>query len=365
MSEKVRVGVIGTSWYADLFHLPSLKSHPRAELAAICGRNSDRAKAMANKYEIPSVFSDYRAMIEKGNLQAVVVATPDDLHYPMTMEALDAGMHVVCEKPLSLNIGQAREMYKKAEAVGVKHMVPFSYRWIPLYRYLKNLVDENYIGRCFHCNIRYLGGHGRQNQYAWRFDRKRSNGVLGDLGSHMIDLARWIFGDIAKVSCHLATFVDREPPEGRTFDPANDSAHLALEFENGSQGMIHISAVCHTGDRIQEQHVSFHGEAGTLEADYAMGKSAEIRGVRSEEEIFQTLLVPESYRGDVDQTKPLISQIIEMCLKQSVGDRLFIDAILEDRPVSPNFYDGLKAQEVIDSAIKSHNTERWTSIEKS
>ncbi|GAG40971.1 unnamed protein product, partial [marine sediment metagenome] len=86
MSEQVRVGVIGTSWYTDVMHLPNLKSHPHTEIAAICGRNRDRAEEMAKKYEVPLVFTDYREMIEKGNLQAVVVAAPDDLHYPMTME---------------------------------------------------------------------------------------------------------------------------------------------------------------------------------------------------------------------------------------------------------------------------------------
>ena len=84
MPGKVRVGVIGTSWWADLAHLPWIKSHQRAELAAICGRNLGRAEDIAKKYEVPLVFTDYREMIEKGDLHALVVATPDDLHFPMT-----------------------------------------------------------------------------------------------------------------------------------------------------------------------------------------------------------------------------------------------------------------------------------------
>jgi predicted dehydrogenase len=111
MSEKVRVGVIGTSWWADMMHLPSLKSHPGAQIAAICGRKRDRADDMARKYEIPRVFTDYREMIARANLDAVVIATPQDLHYPMTMAALDAGLHVMCEKEMALNAHQAREMY--------------------------------------------------------------------------------------------------------------------------------------------------------------------------------------------------------------------------------------------------------------
>src|SRR5262245_3793179 len=101
VTDTIRVGVVGTSWYADLMHLPNLASHPRAELSAICGRDRNRAQEMATKYAIPHVFTDYRDMIAQGGLQALVVAIPDDLHYLVTMDALDAGLHVLCEKPLA------------------------------------------------------------------------------------------------------------------------------------------------------------------------------------------------------------------------------------------------------------------------
>jgi predicted dehydrogenase len=170
MTEHVRVGMIGTSGYGDLAHLPRLKSHPRARIAAICGRGRARAEEMAAKYDIPLVFTDYREMIEKGDLDAVVVATPEDLHYPMTMDALDAGLHVLCEKPMALNAGHAREMYHKAEEKGVKHMVCFTWRWVPCFRYLKQLVDQGYTGRADDLLLRYVSGHGRGGRYRRRVD---------------------------------------------------------------------------------------------------------------------------------------------------------------------------------------------------
>lgn len=193
---------------------PHAQTHPGAALTAICGRNRDRAEAMAQKYAITQVFTDYRAMLEDGNLHALVVVTPDDLHYAITRQALAADLHVLCEKPLALTAGQARSMYEKAEAGGRKHMVLFTYRWLPHYR--------------------YVAGYGRAAQYRWRFDRQRSNGSLGDLGSHMIDLARWYVGDVAKVSGHLATFVERPGADGAALEPANDAALLAAEFANGA-----------------------------------------------------------------------------------------------------------------------------------
>src|SRR5260221_5953891 len=149
MPERVRVGVIGTSYFADGYHIPWLKSHPKAVLAAICGRNQDRAEAVAKKHGIPQVFTDYRTMIENARLDAVVIVTPDNLHHPMTMYALDAGLHVLCEKPLARSAVEAREMYEKAQSMGVKHMTFFTWRWMPHHQYMKQLVNSGYIGRWY------------------------------------------------------------------------------------------------------------------------------------------------------------------------------------------------------------------------
>src|SRR5947209_3959857 len=162
MADNVRVGVIGTSWWADLVHLPTLTSHPGARVVAICGRNADRAAEMANKYAIPQVFTDYRALIERAQGDALVISTPDDTHYPITMEALEAGLHVVCEKPLALTAGQAQEMYERALAAGVKHMTFFTWRWLPLHRYLHELVEDGYLGRPFHGQWSYVGDYARE-----------------------------------------------------------------------------------------------------------------------------------------------------------------------------------------------------------
>ena len=355
MSEKVRVGIVGTSWWADAFHLPTLKSHPQAELAAICGRQRERAEEMARKYEVARVFTDYREMIEAGDLDALVVSTPDDSHHAITMAALDAGLHVLCEKPLALNAAHAREMYAKAEVVGVKHMVLFTWRWIPHFQYLKTLLDEGYIGRLYQCQFRFLSGYGRDGQYGWRFDRQRGNGIWADLGAHEIDRARWLVGDIARVSAHLATYVNRSGPEGQPLDPANDSAVVLLEFVNGAQGVIQVSAVAHSGG--SGQHVTLYGEGGTLDAGYTFPGTT-LQGARHDQEQFEPLAVPDSFWGPVDRSDPW-----NVFDKQSVGDRLFIDAILEDRPVSPNFYDGWKVQQVIDAAIESHDRGTWVAVQ--
>ena len=361
MAAKVRVGIIGTSWWTDLMFLPSFRSHPLADVTAICGRNRERADEMANKYKIPNVFTDYRKLIENGNLDAVLVAAPDDLHYQMTMAALNADLHVLCEKPMALNTQQAQEMYENAEAQRVKHMIFFTNRWHPHFRYLKQLVDDGYIGRCYHADFYFLGDYALQPVYLWRFDGLRANGVVGDLGSHMIDLARWYVGDIVKVSAQLGTFVERPGVDNTPLNPANDTASVNLQFDNGAQGMIRVSAVTNRGDRGMDIGVRLCGDSGTIEVDHiSSGPEAGVkfRGVRHGEEQFRDLEIPDAFYENINKG----GEMFDVFIKQSAGPRLFVEAIVEDRPITPNFYDGLKVQEVIDSALESNRKGCWVNL---
>jgi predicted dehydrogenase len=313
---------------------------------------------LAKKYTIPHVFTDYRAMIASGLLDALVVVTPDAMHYPVTMAALDAGLHVLCEKALAMNAAQAKEMYEKAEATGLKHMVMFTWHWAPHFEYIQQLIEQGFVGRPYHFHIQYEVDYGRDATYGWRFDRQHGHGILGDLGSHAIDCARRYVGDIAKVSGHLATFVERPGPAGQVLDAANDSAQLAVEFANGAHGSIHVSAVTHPN----ETSLGLYGEAGSLELVFTF-TGAELRGSRLGEEAWQTLEIPDVLWHDADRTGSLIEQIFDLFKRQSVANRLFIDAILDDRPMNSTFYDGWKAQQVIDAAIASHEQGRWIAIE--
>jgi len=123
--------------------------------------------------------------------------------------------------------------------------------------------------------------------------------------------------------------------------------------------VIQVSAVAHLGGSGFEQHVTVYGESGTLDADYTF-PAATLQGARYDEKQFRSLPVPDSFWGEVDKSNPW--NVFDM---QSVGDRLFIDAIIQDRPVSPNFYDGWKVQEVIDAAIESHRSGSWISLPQS
>lgn len=361
--DKVRVAVIGTSWYADSMHLPSLQSHPNATVTAICGRDATRAQAMASKFSIPHYFTDYRELINSGLVNAVVIATPDETHHAMTLAAVDAGLHVICEKPLALNAADAREMAERADAAGVKHMAFFTLRWFQHTQFLKELVEAGTVGNTTHCQVSYVHGNGRNTGYRWRLDGDRALGILGDLGSHLIDLARWLNGDIVRVAANLSSFVQRYHDDGRPVTPTNDAALLNVEFANGSQGIIHTSAVAYTGGRGLEQHITLYGDKGTLEADFnfgnfgGSGNDTAVRAASLPDGRFVELDIPDHIWGSVPR-----DQITEVFNRMPAGDRYFIDCILNDEAVTPNLWDGLAVQEVIEAAIKSDQLGQWVDV---
>jgi predicted dehydrogenase len=366
MAGRVRVGVVGTSWWTEAMHLPSLSSHPMAELAAICGRDEGRAESLAASFAIPEVFGDYRAMLAQGRLDALVIATPDDLHYEMTMAGLGRGLHILCEKPLAHTLQQARAMAALAERAGVKHMVGFSWRGLPHYRYLRELVRGGYLGRCYAADFSYLTGGGARGGYSWRYDARRSSGALGNYGAHMIDMAQWLLGDIVRVGARLAVCVARPGLAGPS--AANDLAALAVDFAGGATGVIHVSEVAEVGERLHEQRIRLYGAAGTLESELTLAGSdlrrgevrikTELRGARAGERGFALLPVPAALYAGASPTA-----LFEPFMRHSVGDRHFIDAILADRPPEPSFHDGAAVQAVIEAALRSQRRGGWVAVE--
>ena len=359
MPVQLNVGIIGTSGWTETMYPPTINSHPAGKVSAICGRTRSRAEQLAQKFEIPQVFTDYRAMIAEGNLDAIVIATPDDLHYEMTMAALDAGLHILCEKPLALNVEQARQMTARAEAAGVKHMVLFTWRWLPLFNYLKQLVDDGFVGRCYQANFRFIAGFGLSAEYSWRQDGTRANGVAADLGAHMIDFAHWFVGDVDSVNAHLQVHIDRPGLNGQPLVPTNDAGNMALKFTNGAQGMIQVSVVAHQTDRLMEIAVDLYGEDGVLESSFVpFGKQARmmLQGARKGGESFQHIELPESVSRHMDST-----DVLAPFKHESIGPRHFIDAIVQDFAAKPDFADGLKVQSIIAAALLSARDGRWVS----
>ena len=352
----VRVGVLGTSWWADSMYLPALAAHPDAELVGICGRTAATTRALATQWAIPWASTDSDEFLDPQRLDAVVVATPNDTHEALTMTALDRGLHVLCEKPIATNAAAAERMARRAKETGAITLVPFTYRYMPTNQYVKRLIDDGFVGRAFHLNMRYFTGFARSGEYSWRFDTELAgSGVLGDLGSHWLHVARWLIGEVVEIGCITSRFIEREPrPDGTAYDSGEDSAQITVRFESGAYGTLQMSAVCWEGsDFNQTHHLDLHGSDGTIYAYNDWSTVQEVRGVRANAPgPAAVMAIPDEIWGDARRDR--VHDTYRDVFRNGgamVGD--WIDAIRDATMCSPDLSEGARVQFLLDLALQS------------
>jgi len=356
-SETVRVGVFGTSWWADSMYLPPLKAHPLADTVALCGRRVEPARALAEEWAVPQIFTNPDEMLATAELDAVVIATANDSHCELALKAMEQGLHVLCEKPMALNVVQAEQMAEVAGRTGLVTMIPFTYHWMPVNQWVRRLISEGYVGRPLHVNLRYYADFGFEDSYHWRFDREIAGaGIIGDLGSHWIHLARWLLDDQeTSVSATTSNFVERAlRPDGSDYDRLEDSAVLTLRYSNGAYGVIQVSSVCWEGTPFgQTHHVEVHGDEGTLYATCDWDTVQEVRGVRRNESGGAVVLpIPDDIWGGV-RRDTVHNTYRDVFRTTDAMARGWITAISERRAAEPSFAEGLAVQRVIDAAVSS------------
>lgn len=360
----VHVGLLGSGRWADQVHAPGIVSHPHADLVAVCSPTPEHVQALADRHGARNTFTDYRELLALDDLDAVVVASTNATHYPICMAALERGLHVFCEKPIGMTLDEARRLHAAADKAGVKHMVAFTCRWLPHAIYTKRLVDDGYLGKPYHLTVTKLAGYaGPEAPRRWRFDKQRSGGgVLADLGVHVIDLARWYLGEIRSVCGHAPTIVEqRRDPDGADMLPCDveDAAAFLAEFESGVQAVFHVSWVAR---RPHDQTISLSGEKGCL----VFGANPEawelsLLGMQTGDDGLAPLNVPDDIMAGIDQSsseqgwRSFIQSYPSMA-------RRFIDVIIGDEPPTPSFYDGYKAQEVVEAVLLSYRERRWVDL---
>jgi predicted dehydrogenase len=222
--------------FFDLAYQPILKS--------ICARNPDRVKVFADNWGFESFETDWRRLVERGDIDLIDIASPNDTHAEIAIAAAKAGKMVMCEKPLARNAKEGAAMVDAIEAAQVPNMVWYNYRRVPAVVLLKQLIDEGRLGRVFHYRAKFLqdwtisedlpqGGEG-----LWRLDSSvAGSGVTGDLLSHNIDTALWLNGSIASLTAMTATFItERKHVLTGKVEPVkiDDASAFLGRFENGS-----------------------------------------------------------------------------------------------------------------------------------
>ena len=280
MAETVRVGIIGTSWWAEAMYLPALAHHPHGRITALCGRDLERARTVAATWGVDEVYGDAEEMF--AHVDAVIVASSNATHHRFALAALEHGLPVLCEKPLGLDGAEADELAAAATRAGVATMTPFTYRFMPVFAEMHHRIQSGYVGTPSHMAARYYTGYAREGEYSWRFDRAEAgSGVLGDLGSHWIDLALYLLGPISHIGAVTANTVPRGPrPDGAPYEQCEDVAMMTVRFASGAIGQLIVSAVAWEATPFgQTHHVEVHGSGGTLYAYNDWDTVQEVRGL--------------------------------------------------------------------------------------
>lgn len=356
---NVRVGLIGTSGWAEFVYLQTLRDCVDGRIVALSGRNRERLSDLAREYAIEQTFTDWREMIHSGAIDAVIVATPDDLHHDIVMEATTASLAVMCEKPLAMNAVDSAEMLEAVESKNLVNNVMFTWRFQPAALFLKQLVESGTIGKPIHSDFQFLMGYARDSQYHWRLDAAHGTGSLGDLGVHIIDFAQWLLSPIASVSASLHNAYDRLTPEGELVAPTNDSAVMTVTFEDGSHGVLTCSLVTELGDRFIVFRARVTGTEGTLEYELigdGDGKGTRVHLSRPGQPV-EHLRIPDVLRGTV-----AADDLWGHLSSQSVGARQFVRNVREGSQSGPDFTDGHRAQRVIDAAFESDREGRRVDV---
>jgi predicted dehydrogenase len=364
---EIGVGMLGYAFmgkaHANAYRKLSYMTWPpplRPRLVSIAGRDETAVAEAARRYGFERAVTDWRELVADPDVVLFDNGGPNDVHAEPTIAAAQAGKHVFCEKPLGRSAEEALGMWQAADAAGVKHMCAFNYRFVPAVRLARDLIEAGEIGEIHHFRGRYLQEWGATDAPVWRFDKAAAgSGALGDLGAHVIDLARYLVGEIAAVSAFAATF---QP--GRDVD---DAFEAAVAFDGGAIGTI--EATRFAPGRKNGFAWEINGSKGSIAFDLERLNELQVHVAESSPgplaQGFRTVLVSEAEHPYWEHWWPHGHMIgWEHSFVHEIHHLL--TAIRDDTPVGPHgatFEDGYRAAAVCDAIVASAESGRRADLE--
>jgi predicted dehydrogenase len=341
-------------------------------LKAICARNQNRAQAFAAKWGYEHIENDWKALVERTDIDLIDIATPNDTHHDIAIAAARAGKMVMCEKPLGRNSGESEAMVTAVETAGVPNMVWYNYRRIPAVTLLRQLIDEGKLGRIFHYRAKFLqdwtisqdlpqGGEG-----LWRLDvNVAGSGVTGDLLAHCIDTAMWLNGPISEVTAVTETFIkQRKHNLTGKVEPVgiDDASAFLARFQNGSLSTFEATRYARGHKalytlEINGEHASACWDLHDLHRLQWFDHKDEgrTRGWRS----------VHITDGDHPYMKNWWVPGLQIGYEHSFTHQFadFLQAVGEGKSAAPTFRDALQTDYVTDAVLKSAKNGRWERVE--
>jgi len=366
------VGMVGYGFMGRMHtycyqSLPMIYDPPPAKIklvgVATATPESGRRAIEQAGYEFDS--RDYHDLLSRDDIHIINICTPNNLHRDVAIDALKAGKHVYCDKPLAVNLAQAQEVWEVAREAKTIHQMTFNYRFIPALLRAKQLADEGFLGRVYQFRVAYLHSSyiNPDRPASWRTDKAISGGGASfDLGSHVIDLVRHLLGDFDSVFATMDTMIDERPgPSGRVPIEVDDVLWLQARLKSGAVGTIEASRMS-TG-ACDEIRFEAHGDKGAIrfnsmdpnwldayDATLPEGDYGGDRGFTRIESV-QRYPKPASLPGPKNSVGWMRYHI------GSIYD--FVSNVAANRQSNPSIYDGLKVQEVLDAVFRSSDAGKW------
>jgi predicted dehydrogenase len=378
MKKEIRVALIGHQFmgiaHSNAFRNANMwmELPARIVLKCLCANDTpENLQSFADNYGWENIETDWKKVVARDDIDLVSIATPNFLHKEIAMEAARNGKHVLCEKPLANTLSEATEMLQAVEEAGVRHCCGFSYRFTPSLALARQLIEEGRIGRIYHVFVRYAQDWITDPNFGmvWRFDKKvAGSGPLGDLSAHSIDATRFITGlNFKEVSGNMKTLISERPLDSN--DPngpkgtvtVEDVAQFLVNFEGWATGCYESTRLA-TG-RKNYNTIEVNGEKGSViwnfeDQNYLLffdnqnsPKEAGFRKINATHDL-------HPYNGGWWPQGHGIGYADSFVIE--VGE--FVRAIMEDKPFSPDFNDGVKCQEILDAIERSSNDKCWKSL---
>jgi predicted dehydrogenase len=350
--------IIGCGGVTLQNHLPGLALCPDVKLVALCDADPVCLEKARQQTGIDITATRWEEIVQRSDVHAVIIATPNIFHPPIAIAAARHGKHVLCEKPLALNYEDAQAMADAAEKAKIRHMTAFTYRFVPSMRYLHHLVQQGELGQPYHYRSCRLQDWGTRN-LGWRQQKRMAGtGELGDMLSHRIDFAHHLIGPMKRL---VASTRNLTPVRDGAPNDTEDWVAILAEFKNDATGVLESSKLASGRNESWRSldYVEVNGSEATFE--FTTGKWNELQYGKRGGPVLQPRAIPPEFfvwpgsPRDPGNGDPLVAFRYDQAVE-------FVNAIREQRPCAVTFHDGARAQAVMSAALQSAETGQWMNL---
>ncbi|MDQ3179197.1 MAG: Gfo/Idh/MocA family oxidoreductase [Acidobacteriota bacterium] len=355
MKDKVRIGIIGTG-FARRVQIPAFLKCADTAIVSVASGRLENAEGTAREFNIEHFTDDWQATVEREDIDLICITTPPNQHFEQTLFAIERGKHVLCEKPMSMNAGEAQTMTEKGREKGVLALIDHELRFQNGRQKAYSMLRDGAIGKVRHAkyNFRNASRGDATLSWTWWSDKSAGGGSLGAIGSHVIDSFLWFLGaDVERVFCQLQTHIkqrkDAKTGEQREVT-SDDEANLTLRFAESdlTQDATGLVSISMTEYPKYVNCLEFFGTAGAIRIDYLgeifLAKAGETDWRKIETEIGK----PPSEIFDSGFPSGFMSFAPKV-----------VEAILNEKTEiehAATFEDGLRVQKILDAAHESNES---------